>query len=89
MKEEMKKKIEEVTQEMEEVSKDRDVPRNIREKLKEAKKMVNEKESQNLNMSRAIYFMSEASEDINIPFHTRTDLMNITSKLEKINEEIK
>jgi len=89
MKEEIKEKIEEVTQEIEEVSNDRDVPRNIRERLKESKEMINKKESQNLNLTRAIYFMSEASEDINIPFHTRTDIMNITSKLEKINEEIK
>ncbi len=94
MKEEIKEEIKEVTQEMDDVANDRDVPRNVREKLGKAQKMINKKaekdiDAQNLDFTRAIYLMNEASEDINIPFHTRTDIMNITSKLEKIKESIK
>ncbi len=104
--EEVKGMIEEVTKEIEDVMDDRDVPRNVREKLEKAKKMIEEEKekkeecqeeeekeeeecSQNLDLTRAIYLMNEASEDINIPFHTRTDIMNITSKLEEIKENVK
>jgi len=94
MKEEMREEIKELTQEMDDVANDQDVPSNVREKLEKAQELINKKteeevETQNLDFTRAIYLMNESAEDINIPMHTRTDIMNITSKLEKIKENIK
>lgn len=90
MKKEMKQRIEELSEEMDLIIGDRDVPRNVKEKMKQAKGKINQKtEEKDLNMANAIHLLNEASEDINIPFHIRTDIMNITSRLEELNEEIK
>lgn len=90
MNEEVKEGIEEVTGEMEDIINDRDVPSNVKEKIKKAKKMINqEDDEQDLNLTRAIYYMNECCEDINIPFHIRTDIMNITSFLEEIKGKVK
>lgn len=90
MKEETKEKIDYVIKDIEEVIEDKDVPSNVRKQLEQAKeKIQNEKKKIDLRITNAIYLLKGASEDINIPFHTRTDLMNITSQLEEINEKVK
>lgn len=90
MKEKTKEKLEDVEKNIDEVLDDADVPNNVKEMLRKAKgKMESEDNSPEAKLSRAVYFLNQASEDINIPFHTRTDIMNITSQVEKIKEKVK
>lgn len=92
MDEEIQEKIKEASEGIEDVVNDTDVPRNIRDKLKEVKEKINNEESEKklgVRLSRSMYLLNEASEDINIPFHARTDIMNITSILEEVKEEVK
>lgn len=69
---------------------DRSVPRNIRQKLQDAKeRMLNEKENLDVAIASAVYVLDEASNDINVPSHARTDVFNIISELEKLKNELK
>ncbi len=90
MKKEIQDMVDNLKEEMDLVVKDRDVPRNVKEKIKNAKKeLENEEEEEDMRIARAIYLLNDVSEDINIPFHARTDIMSLTSQLEEINELLK
>ncbi len=90
MEDELKKDLKEVKEEIDLVTEDADVPRNVKEKMRKAKKKIDSEEKElDVQLTQAIYLLNEAGEDINIPFHTRTDIMNITSQLEGIKEEVK
>ena len=72
------------------ISSDNSVPRNIRNALHDAKnKLLNESEEASLRISQTIYSLTDISNDINMPSHTRTELWNLISELEFIKEKIK
>jgi len=69
---------------------DTGVPRNIRQNVSDAKKRILSKEGElDVAIANAIYMLDEISNDINMPFHARTDVWNVISELEKLKEEIK
>jgi len=69
---------------------DTGVPRNIRQTITDAKKRIMSKEGElDVSIASAIYMLDEISNDINMPFHARTDIWNAISELEKLKEEIK
>ena len=69
---------------------DTGVPRNIRQTITDAKKRIMSKEGElDVSIATAIYKLDEISNDINMPFHARTDIWNAISELEKLKEEIK
>jgi len=83
-------KLKQVAEIMEPIIEDTSVPRNIRNKINEAKEKILSKQGEtNVNIATAIYLIDEISNDINMPFHTRTELWNILSELEAIKEELK
>lgn len=85
-----KERIKQVAEIMESIIEDTTVPRNIRNKINESKVKILAKEGEvNVNLSSAIYLIDEISNDINMPFHTRTELWSILSELESIKEELK
>ena len=85
-----KERIKQVAEIMESIIEDTTVPRNIRNKINESKEKILSKEGEvNVNLSSAIYLIDEISNDINMPFHTRTELWSILSELESVKEELK
>ena len=85
-----KERIKQVAEIMESIIEDTTVPINIRNKINESKEKILSKEGEvNVNLSSAIYLIDEISNDINMPFHTRTELWSILSELESVKEELK
>ncbi len=69
---------------------DTSVPRNIRQTISDARKRILSKEGElDVAIATAIYMLDEVSNDINMPFHARTDIWNTISELEKLKEVIK
>lgn len=75
---------------LDEIISDRSVPRNIRNMIEEAKKSLdNEAQDVAVRINGAISLLDESSNDTNIPTYTRTQIWNIVSMLEIMNEEEK
>jgi hypothetical protein len=75
---------------LDEIISDRSVPRNIRTTIEDAKKNLNnEAQDPAVRINGAISLLDEASNDTNIPMYTRTQIWNIVSMLEIMNEEEK
>jgi uncharacterized protein (UPF0147 family) len=86
----MRRDIEQINGLMESIIADTTVPRNIRKAVQDAKTLVNGPEkSLSVNLTSAIYALDEALNDINLPFHTRPEIMSIISELERLKEQAK
>ena len=84
------KEFEDVAELMESVMEDTGVPRNIRKAIENAKiKVLSKGEEEGVRISSAIYVLEDISNDINMPFHTRTEIWTIISMLESIREKTK
>ena len=72
------------------ITEDRTVPRNIRAAAEQAKKDLTEKtnETWDIRLSSAISFLDEIINDPNMPMHTRTQIWNIVSMLERVKRSI-
>lgn len=89
MGEEIKKQVKDVSDLMQEVIDDRGVPRNIRTVVEQAMEKATKKKATSMDLSSAIYLLDDISNDINMPYHTRTDIWEIISKLEAVKEKMK
>ncbi len=79
-----------VTKILDEINADRSVPRNIRTAVEQAKNdLNNSKQDMTVRISSAISLLDEVSNDPNIPMYTRTQVWNVVSMLEVMNEELK
>jgi len=65
------------------------VPKNIKRAIQEARDKINSAGTQDVTFTSAIYLLDECLNDINMPFHTRPELMSIISELERMKEETK
>ena len=75
--------FEDVVKLLEQVSEDRTVPRNIRTKIEEGiKTLQDDKEAVDIRINAVISILDEVSNDPNIPMYTRTHIWNIVSALE-------
>ena len=79
-------KMNEIIEIMDEILDDRAVPRNIREKISQAKAKV--KGNNPTTLSEAIYLMDDISNDVNMPDHTRTDIWHVISLVEAMKERM-
>lgn len=79
--------MEEIFEIMDEIIEDRNVPRNIRTKIEEALKKV--QQNTDTSLSEAIYILDDISNDMNMPQETRTDIWHIISLVEDIKEKRK
>jgi len=86
----MEEAVEEIKYIMDSVITDHSVPRNIKKAVSDAKELV-EAYSRNpeVKFTSAMYLLDEMLNDINMPVHTRTDLMGLISELERLKEELK
>ena len=75
---------------LKEIMEDGAVPRNIKKTISEVvEKLEGEKVQPELVLTTAIYSLDECLSDINMPFHTRTEIMSAISELERLKEESK
>ncbi len=81
--------LQQVAELMDSILEDNSVPRNIKKVVNEAKEKILSSGDLKVNIMGAIYSLDEIVNDINMPFHTRTEIWNIISELERIKEEIK
>jgi len=73
----------EINKLLDEIADDRTVPRNIRNMVAETKKHLNnDKEDIAIRINSAVSILDEVSNDPNIPTYTRTQIWNIVSLLE-------
>lgn len=82
-------KMEEVNRMLDEINEDRTVPRNIRNLIIQAREALNTKQEIAVRISTAIAILDDVSNDSNIPIYTRTQIWNVVSLLEIMNEEAK
>jgi len=90
----LKERVNEIIFLMDPIVEDTGVPRNIKNTIKESRERLKKshekgKEEVEVSIARAVYALEEISNDINMPFHTRTEIWNLISELEKLKEEIK
>jgi uncharacterized protein (UPF0147 family) len=81
--------LNEIREIMESIISDNGVPKNIKRAVQEAKDKINSQGAPEVTITSAIYLLDECLNDINMPFHTRPELMSIISELERIKEEAK
>ena len=78
--------IEPINKLLDEINEDRSVPKNIRKSVMEAKEHLNnEKNDMKVRVSTAVSILDEISNDTNIPTYTRTQIWNVVSMLEVLN----
>jgi hypothetical protein len=79
--------FEEVIKLLEQIVNDRTVPRNIRRSCEECIEILkNEKETKAVRINAVISILDEVTNDPNIPMYTRTQVWNIASILESMQE---
>lgn len=82
--------LEPINKLLDEIAEDRTVPRNIRTLIQQAKAdLNNEKSDWPVRINAAVSVLDEVSNDPNIPTYSRTQIWNIVSLLEVMNEEVK
>ncbi len=90
----LKEKINQIILLMDPIIEDNGVPRNIKRIISESKENLlsaSDKGTEEMEMkiAGAVYSLEEISNDINMPFHIRTEIWNLISELEKLKEELK
>ncbi len=79
--------LEKVVQLLEQIVNDRTVPRNIRRSCEECINILkNESEAKDVRINSVISILDEVTNDPNIPMYTRTQIWNIVSILESLQE---
>jgi len=80
--------MEDVLGMIKELAEDRRVPRNIRALIQQALDSLNDpKEPKAVKLSTAISLLDEATNDPNIPSHTRTQIWNLVGVLESMQSQ--
>ena len=69
-----------------ELKDDSTVPKNVRLKIEGVIEVLREKTETHIKVSKALNELEEIADDINLQAYTRTQVWNIISLLEKINE---
>jgi uncharacterized protein len=68
---------------LEQITEDRTVPRNIKDKITESvKELKDEEHSASIRVNTVVSVLDEISNDPNIPMYTRTQIWNVVSALE-------
>jgi len=82
--EENSKRISEL---LEDILRDRGVPRNIKSSIEESIKILNSKDPEEQKIATIISILDEASNDPNLSPHARTKIWNMVSVLESLKNE--
>ncbi|MEM0106729.1 MAG: UPF0147 family protein [Candidatus Micrarchaeaceae archaeon] len=76
--------ITQINKQMDMLTSDFSVPKNVRSAISEAKEKLNENGDYVIRISNAIYSIDNVSNDINLPPHARTALWNLLNLLESL-----
>lgn len=80
-------KIEKALELLEDIMRDRGVPRNVKSSIEESiNNLKAEEESENVRISTVIGVLDESSNDPNISLYARTKIWDVVSKLEELNK---
>ena len=80
-------KIDKAIELLENIMKDRGVPRNVKASLEESIKSIkSDNESEGVKISTLISILDDASNDTNISFYARTKIWDAVSKLEELSK---
>ncbi len=80
-------KIDRAIELLEEIIKDRGVPRNIKATIEDSIKEIRvEQESDGVKISTVISMLDDASNDPNISLYARTKIWDVVSKLEELSK---
>lgn len=80
-------KIEKALELLEDIMRDRGVPRNVKSSIEESiNSLKGEKESESVRISTVISVLDESSNDPNISLYARTKIWDVVSKLEELNK---
>lgn len=72
---------------LEEIAQDKTVPKNVRSAIEQVKaSLANDKQELAVRINSAVSILDEISGDPNIPVYSRTQIWNIVSMLEVMNE---
>jgi len=77
--------LKDITFLMDELINERNVPRNVRIKIEDARNdLIDRKQEIGVRVGTAISLLDEISNDINLPVYARTKIWSIVSMLEKM-----
>ena len=80
-------KLDKALELLEDVLKDRGVPRNVKSTIEVSIKTIkDEKESEGVKISTMISMLDDASNDPNLSFYARTKIWDVVSKLEELSK---
>ena len=71
-----------------EIKDDITVPKNVRLKVEKVMKVLDEETEIEIKVSKALNEMEEIADDANLQSYTRTQVWNVISALEKINNPL-
>lgn len=70
-----------------ELEEDMTIPKNIRLKIRAIMKILKEEVETSIKISKVLNYLDEIADDINLQPYTRTQIWNVVSVLEKINNK--
>ena len=79
-----KNKLDSVCLRINELEEDSGIPKNVKDKLEEIKKILGSSEELSVKVHKALHELDEISADINLQPYTRTLIWNISSEMEKV-----
>ncbi len=74
--------LKQVVEALTEIQEDNTVPRNIKERIKNVRFILDEDTEMSIKINKSLHELEEISEDTNILPFTRTQIINISSLLE-------
>lgn len=78
--------INDVIESLEEVKEDSTVPKNVRIKIDNIIATLKDSTETSIKISKALSEIDDIADDVNLQSYTRTQIWNVVSILEKINE---
>jgi uncharacterized protein (UPF0147 family) len=83
--EQIKEQCEEIIQALTNLKEDEGVPKNVRSKIDAIISNLKDESDLSMKISKSLHNLDEISEDLNIPPFIRTQIWNVSSMLEKLN----
>ena len=84
-KEHIRQQCDEIIQALTNLKEDEGVPKNVRSKIDTIISELQDESDLSLKVSKSLHNLDEISEDLNLPPFIRTQIWNVSSMLEKLN----
>jgi uncharacterized protein len=81
----LRAQCEEVIQALKSLREDEGVPKNVRSKIDFIINELKDESELSMKISKSLHNLDEISEDLNLPSFIRTQIWNVSSMLEKLN----